>query len=79
MFVHHSDKQHQIPVIPASGRAFLGRAGVVIKYVATNLQAADIFTKALQPVKWDHALTLLGIRTNLPEKLKDVRPEMTKQ
>ena len=27
--------------------------GVVIKYVATDLQAADIFTKALQPLKWD--------------------------
>ena len=52
--------------------------GVVIKYVATDLQAADIFTKALQPLKWDHALKLLGIRTNLPEKLKDVRPEMSK-
>ena len=53
--------------------------GVVIKYVATDLQAADIFTKELQPLKWDHALKLLGIRTNLPEKLKDVRPEMSKQ
>ena len=50
-------------------------AGVVIKYVATDLQAADIFTKALQPLKWDRALKLL----NLPEKLKDVWPEMTKQ
>ena len=29
--------------------------GVVIKYVATDLQAADIFTKALQPLKWDHS------------------------
>ena len=36
--------------------------GVVIKYVSTDLQAADIFTQALQPLKWDHALNLLGMR-----------------
>ena len=64
---------------PSKGVGRGAGTGVVIKYVATDLQAADIFTKALQPLKWDHALKLLGIRTSLPEKLKDVRPEMSKQ
>ena len=47
--------------------------GVRLEYVKTESQAADIFTKALAPQKWDHALKLLGIRTDLPEVLVDVR------
>ena len=35
---------------------------VEIEYIKTDLQAADIFTKALQPCKWENALTLLGMR-----------------
>jgi len=34
---------------------------VVLSYVETHSQAADIFTKALQPIRWDNALKLLGI------------------
>ena len=41
-------------------------SGISIQYVDTNLQAADIFTKALPPQKWDNALKLLGIRQSLP-------------
>ena len=41
--------------------------------VKTESLAADIFTKALAPQKRDHALKLLGIRTDLPEVLVDVR------
>jgi hypothetical protein len=33
-----------------------------ISYVETNDQAADIFTKCLEPLKWDNALALLGMR-----------------
>ena len=40
-------------------------AGVVI---SRELHAADIFKKALQPMKRDGALKLLGVRTNLLEK-----------
>ena len=47
--------------------------GVVLEYVKTDFQAADIFTKALPPHKWDHALRLLGMRTDLPEELEDTR------
>ncbi|CAE7293066.1 GIP [Symbiodinium sp. CCMP2592] len=51
---------------------------VDIEYVDTNLQAADIFTKALPPQKWDNALKLLGMRQNLPEILVDTRQLKTK-
>ena len=51
---------------------------VEIEYVDTNLQAADIFTKALPPQKWDNALKLLGMRQNLPEVLVDTRQLKTK-
>ena len=33
-----------------------------IEYVKTDKQAADIFTKALEPAKWQNALDLLGIK-----------------
>ena len=46
---------------------------ISIEYVQTDMQSADIFTKALPPNKWDHAIRLLGIRVDLPEKLQDVR------
>ena len=46
---------------------------VEIKYIDTNEQAADIFTKALPPQKWFKALCLLGIRTDL----KDLTPSKT--
>ena len=46
---------------------------ISIEYVQTDMQSADIFTKALPPNKSDHAIRLLGIRVDLPEKLEDVR------
>ena len=46
---------------------------ISIEYAQTDMQSADIFTKALPPNKWDHAIRLLGIRVDLPEKLEDVR------
>ena len=36
---------------------------VSIEHVATEDQAADIFTKALEPQKWGNALALLGMHT----------------
>ena len=32
-----------------------------IEYVKTDKQAADMFTKALEPAKWQNAMDLLGI------------------
>ena len=33
-----------------------------IKHVATNEQSADIFTKGLEPAKWDNAISLLNMK-----------------
>ena len=33
---------------------------VDIMYCHTDFQAADVFTKALSPMKWNNALALLG-------------------
>jgi hypothetical protein len=40
---------------------------VEIEYVPTELQCADIFTKDLCPAKWQNALDLLGMQTQLPD------------
>ena len=47
------------------------------EYVNTDMQSAAICTKALPPNKWDHAIRLLGIRVDLPEKLEDVRESIS--
>ena len=44
----------------------------------TSAQAAEIFTKALPPQKWDNALKLLGLRQSLPAVLQDQRQLPTK-
>ena len=41
-----------------------------LEYCKTDVQAADIFTKALPPQKWAPALRLLGIRTDLSSELR---------
>ena len=33
-----------------------------IKHVGTNEQSADIFTKGLEPAKWDNAISLLNMK-----------------
>ena len=35
-----------------------------LQYVETDKQAADIFTKALEPLKWPNAIGLLGMQTH---------------
>ena len=40
--------------------------------IDTKLQAADVFTKGVEPEKWDAALSMLGIRKQaLPRKGAD--------
>ena len=39
----------------------LAKDGIDIEWIDTKEQAADIFTKALVPLKWANALELLGI------------------
>ncbi len=41
---------------------------VHLEHCSTDLQAADIFTKELAPLKWANALALLGMDTSLSEK-----------
>ena len=44
-------------------------------YIETKKQAADIFTKALAPNLWDHALGMLGIqKTERPPPPEDEVP-----
>ena len=44
-------------------------------YIETKKQAADIFTKALAPNLWDHALDMLGIqRTDRPSPPEEEVP-----
>ena len=55
---------------------------VDLEYVNTKEQVADIFTKALPPQSWDHALRLMGLlqaagessdRAAAPDESKDRR------
>jgi hypothetical protein len=38
---------------------------VILQYVESSKQAADVFTKSLDPQKWGNALSLLGVHPNL--------------
>ena len=38
---------------------------LILEYIETTKQAADVFTKSLDPQKWGNALKLLGIFTHL--------------
>ena len=55
--MRHIQRTHKVNLSALAEQLEPGTV-VVIRYVATDLQAADIFTKALQPLKWDHALKL---------------------
>ena len=73
----HISRTHKVNLDCISEQLAPG-SGISIQYVDTNLQAADMFTKALPPQKWDNALKLLGIRQSLPEVLEDQRRLPTK-
>ena len=44
------------------------RESTHLEYTITDKQAADIFTKALEPMKWPAALEMLGVVS--PDRLK---------
>ena len=75
--LRHISRTHKVNLGCISEQLAPG-SGISIQCVDTNLQAADIFTKALPPQKWDNALKLLGIRQSLPEVLEDQRTLPTK-
>ena len=57
--LRHISRTHKIDI--SSIHEVVEHDDVEIKYCVTDEQAADIFTKALAPLKWPNALTLLGI------------------
>lgn len=59
--LRHVQRSHGVNL--SSLEEMFNRAGCSIEYIKTDEQAADIFTKALQPQKWANALNLLGITT----------------
>ena len=71
--LRHISRTHKVNVASIA-EMLQPETGVEIEYVITTKQAADIFTKQLAPQKWDAALRLLGIRTDLPEQLP--KPQM---
>ena len=65
--LRHISRTHKINLSGLS--ELLEDPDIEVEYVDTEEQLADIFTKALQPQKWFHALCLLGIRTGLGEEI----------
>ena len=58
--LRHINRTHKVDL--SSIKEVIDTDAVEIEYIKTDLQAADIFTKALQPCKWENALKLLGMR-----------------
>ena len=57
--LRHITRTHKVDV--GSIKEVLERDSVQIRSVASAEQAADVFTKAVAPAKWEHALDLLNI------------------
>ena len=68
--LRHISRTHKVNL--GSIAEVLEDEDICIEYIDTNDQAADIFTKALTPNKWDNALNLLGISRDLPLDLKSL-------
>ena len=62
--LRHISRTHKVDL--SSIKEVIERDTVSIEYVDTKEQAADIFTKALPPHKWDTALDLLGLERHSP-------------
>ena len=58
--LRHISRTHKVDL--SSIHEEISKDNVKVSYCETDRQAADIFTKALAPLKWDNALSLLGIR-----------------
>ena len=66
--LRHISRTHKVNL--GSLSEVMAEPNIDLRYVDTNEQAADIFTKALPPHKWAAALALLGIRRELPNQLE---------
>lgn len=66
--LRHISRTHKVNL--GSLSEVMAEPNIDLRYLDTNEQAADIFTKALPLHKWEAALALLGIRTELPNQLE---------
>ena len=57
--LRHVGRTHKVNI--ASLHDTVSVDSVIIEYVQTHLQAADVFAKSLEPQKWGNALALLGM------------------
>jgi len=60
--LRHISRNHKVNL--GSLSEILQQRGMKLQYVETDKQAADIFTKALEPMKWPNAIGLLGKHTH---------------
>ena len=59
--LRHVLRHHKVNL--GSVKEVLDQGNVELEYIPSEEQRADIFTKALPPNKWPHALEMLGIST----------------
>ena len=62
--LRHVSRTHRVNLAGLSEE--LNKESVNLQYVNTTEQAADIFTKALEPHKWDAALRMISIVKEVP-------------
>ena len=62
--LRHVSRTHRVNL--ASVYEQIEDPNIELVYVKSAEQAADIFTKALAPQNWDHALNLIGVRQLAP-------------
>ena len=68
--LRHIQRGHKVDLGSLSEE--FNEPGLSLEYVETDRQAADIFTKALEPQKWQNALNLLGMRIDAGECINSV-------
>ena len=66
--LRHISRTHKVNL--GSLREILDQKGIKLQYIETSKQAADIFTKALEPLKWPNAIQLLGMSTHKDEHVQ---------
>ena len=62
--LRHITRTHKVNL--ASIKNEIDKPEVSLIYTDTSKQAADLFTKALEPYKWDNALQLIGMYSGPP-------------
>ena len=57
--MRHIQRTHKVNL--SSLKEQLEQPEVDLRYIKTDLQAADVFTKALEPQKWQNAMDMLNL------------------